>query len=631
MVDFSVFDSILDIIFVIAGDGKIAYCNDAAATFVASSVRRLSGKVFLSDIFSFSEPGLLPFNDRSQGRLSPTPFIETAFDLPKAGKKGKVQLAIRPIGDGQHWGVFIKDVSLEETLAAKYRAELAKTEEYARNLEKLVAARTAELAAVNQTLKAILNSLGQGFFTFDARGECGSVFTKACEDILEGVPTARKAWDVLGVKGEEQDQFRKWSESLFKEFLPFDDLKGLGPNLFPHSHHKHVVLDYFPIRNEKEGIGEVVVVATDKTAEHEAQQALESERQYAAMVVKFMKNKDQFLQFLSSVGEAFETLKQLSARDMNAADIGESFRILHTLEGEAGTFSVRELREHSRLSQHCLEPFKGEGLLTGSPRTQFVQSLTEMEEKFAGFLRENQGIFRLQKGQVARTVELPLDNLHSFMKELEHDPSAEKLARRYRELFLRVQVEDRLKYYDSLVQNVAERLGKKVKPLQVEGADFAIFPEPYQKFFSSMVHAFRNAVDHGLEMPDEREWAGKEAAGQIRVQVRQEAGWIHFQISDDGKGIDPAVIRAKLAEKFPAQDFSAMADEEVIQQVSLPGFSSRDEIGEFSGRGVGLDALREEVLKLGGQMHLKSKVGEGTTIEIQVPVLDYEVAVLRSA
>ncbi|MBX3020763.1 MAG: Hpt domain-containing protein [Bdellovibrionales bacterium] len=631
MVDFSVFDSILDAAFVVDQDGKIVYCNDAGATFVQSSIRRLVGKALLSDLITVTEAGILPFNDSSQGRTSPTPFIETEFSVPKAAKSGKAQLAVRPI-EGGHWVFFVRDVSLEEALHSKYRSELAQKEDYARNLEKLVEARTAELRDVNQTLNAILDSLGQGFFTFNAAGDCGNVYTKACEVILEGVPKERKAWDVLGVRGGDQDQFRKWMETMFSELLPFEDLKGLGPNIFPHSQSKHVVLEYYPIRREENAIRDIVVVATDKTAERQAQIALETERQFASMVVKYMKNKEQFLQFLASVRQSIAQLKALTQKSLDDKAINESFRILHTLEGEAGTFSLRELRASSRVSQHVLEPYKGQSTMPDPAKAEYVQSLNAIEVGFENFLVENKGIFKISEGEAARVVEVPADSVAQFMAELQRTSGAALLLRRYQELFLRVPLEDRLKYFDGLIQSVAERLNKKVKPLQIDSADLRIYPEPYQKFFSALVHAFRNAVDHGLEEPEEREWGGKDPAGQIRVHARLSEGRLQMTVSDDGKGIDPAVIRTKLKEKFPDRDFSAQSDAEIIQNVCMPGFSSRDAVGEFSGRGVGLDALREEVLKLGGSLVLKSEVGKGTTIEIGLPELGFDSAtVLRSA
>lgn len=630
MLDFSAFDSILDCVFVVDTDGKIVYCNDPGATFCQSSVRRLVGKQKLSDLMSVQAEGVFPFNENSPGRTEPCPYMETVFTIAKDGKTGKAQMSVRPMDD-QNWAFFIRDVSLEEALHSKYRSELSQKEEYARNLEKLVEARTQELALVNQTLQAILNSLGQGFFTFNSEGECGNVFTKACEEILEGLPKGRKAWEVLGVPGGELDQFKKWSESVFNEFLPFEDMKGLGPNLYNHSQNRRVVLDYFPIRREADKISDVVVVATDKTAEFEAQKALEAEKQFAAMIVKYMKNKEQFLQFLSSVRQAFGPLMTMANESMSAEKISESFRVLHTLEGEAGTFSVSELKSASRVSQHILEPFKGKASISGEPLKSYAESLVAMKNQFEEFLKENNEIFNVPEGDVARSVEVSLPALTEFLNELEKNPSNKELSLRFQDKFLKVSLGSCLKYFDGLVQGVAERVGKKVKPLIIEDSGLRIYPEPYQKIFSGLVHAFRNAVDHGLETPDEREWGGKDPAGQIKVFAEFKDGFFHMDISDDGKGIDPSIIREKLKAKYPNEDFVQQSDDEIIQRVCMPGFSSRESVGEFSGRGVGLDALREEVLKAGGTLHIKSKVGEGTIIHLEFPEVISQPVQLRSA
>jgi len=631
MVDFSVFDYLLDTVIIVDGDGKIVYCNEMAATLCQSSVKRMAGKVMFHDVLTFKEPGLLPFTADSHGRNAPSAQIETAYTFKKFEKEGKTQLTVRPMGDGKHWVFFMHDVSLEETLAAKYKAELQKTEEYARSLEKMVEARTAELRKVNQTLNAILDSLGQGFFTFGQDGACGEVFTKACKEILEKIPKGLKAEAVLGVPGSDSVTFQKWTEQLFKEPLPFDDLKGLGPNIYPHSEHRHVVLEYYPIRLNN-AISDVVVVATDKTVEREAQLALEAERQYAGMVVKYIKNKDQFNQFLGSVRTFRDKLLELAAKPMNLEEVNESFRLLHTIEGEAGTFSVRELRLSSRECQQVLEPFRAGSKMETWDHELYLKSLREMNAAFDKFLEDNRDIIHLKTGTQIRTVEVPTDLVSEFLGDVGRLHGAGPLVHKGQDLFLKEPIEARLKYFDSLMQSVAEKLGKKVKPLKIDGGDLKIFPEPYQNIFSALVHAFRNAVDHGLEGPDDREWGGKDPAGQITVTVKPDGkGGIFMDIQDDGRGIDPAVIREKLKEKFPDKKFDGMSDQEIVQQVCMPGFSSRDTVGEFSGRGVGLDALREEIVKTGGTFSIESIVGQGTTLKMFIPPMNPAVELLRSA
>ena len=631
MVDFEVFDSILDAAFIVAADGRVVYCNESAATFCQLSIRRIAGRAILSDLFSLSESGVLPFGPDSRGYAAPTPFIETEFTVTKAGHAGTCQLAVRPL-DSAHWIFFVRDVSLEAALHTKYRSELSQKEDYARNLEKLVEARTAELSRVNATLNAILDSLGQGFFTFDAAGVCGRVFTKACETVLGGLPVGRPVTEVLDLSDKDRVQFGKWSESLFQEFLPFEDMRPLGPAKLGRDDGRSVTLEYYPIRREDQSISDVVVVATDKTVEFETQRALEIERQYAAMVVKYMKNKDQFVRFLSTVGPTLNRVIEMGRRGLSAADVNEAFRALHTIEGESGAFSLRELRFASRECQQVLEPWRG-GQLAPDALTsrRLVEACTAMNAQFEDFLKQNSDIIRIPDGDVGRSVEVPVRTVQALLTRVEQLPGGPAITADYVDTFLSEPIGDILRYFDGLMTTVAERLGKQVNPLVIVGGDLRINPDDYRDFFASMVHLFRNAVDHGLETPLEREWAGKPSAGTVRAEITRDDKTLHLTVTDDGRGIDPAVMRQVLRKKFPDEDPDLLTDHDVIQSVCRPGFSSREEVGEFSGRGVGLDALREETVRLGGTLVVKSKINHGTAIEVSLPLVGRKSVLLKGA
>jgi two-component system chemotaxis sensor kinase CheA len=645
MLDYNVFDSILDAAFVVDADTKVLYCNDAAATFCASSVRRLIGKALLSELIALDAKEVFPFNDNSPGRLVPSTFLETGFHVPKADRRGKVQLAIRPINE-KEWLFYVRDVSLEEALHSKYRSELiqkegyigeleqarAKLEDYSKNLEKLVEARTAELQSLNLSLNAILNSLGQGFFIFDQSGVCGSVYTRACETILGVKPEGKNAWDILAVPEPQVDQFKKWLETAFAEYLPFEDIKGLGPSHFPNDQKKHVTLEYYPIRNEKKKVHSIVVVATDRTAEHEAQIALEEERQYAGMIVRYIRNRDQFQQFLASVKVSVGLLQNLSSKKMTWESVNEAFRILHTLEGEAGTFSVGEIKNKTREIQHWLEPFKTSlAELNPEEVKAYSAGINGLSETYLQFLVKNQDVIRMPKSAAEKTVEIELQALKDLFDGLKNFAVPSSFIEPYRTLVFQEPIANRLGHYDGLLQSIAQKLGKKMAPLKIVGGELRVNPERYQKLFSGFVHAFRNAVDHGIEMPDERGWIGKPEEGQISIEVEVNGSNLHIQLKDDGKGIDPSAIRKKLKEKFPKQDFSTQDDSMVIQNVFMAGFSSREEVGEFSGRGVGLDALKDEVEKLNGRISVISTPGQGTTFEIVVPTENQEYPLARSA
>ena len=645
MLDYSFLDSILDCVFVIDRDCKVTYCNDAAATLCQSSVRRLIGKAILTDVIKFGNPGLLPLSEGAPGWSTPSPLVEVEFQLVKTNGTGKVQAAIRPVTDGE-WFIYVRDVSLEEVLHSKYRNELvqkegyikdledarAQLQDYSKNLEKVVEERTSQLRSVNMSLSAILNSLGQGFFIFDKTGVCGSVYTRSCETLLGVKPEGLNAWDVLGIPPHGFPQFQKWMESCFAEYLPFDDMKALGPDLFPAKEGRRVSLEYYPIRNEQEKVQSIVVVATDRTAEHMAQMALENEKQYASMILKFVRNKDQFLQFIKSVKSSFVRLHEIAQKEVDSNLVFETFRILHTIEGEAGTFSMNELRTTSRKVQQWLEPFKLlKTTLQGDERAHLAKLLVEMDAEFSQFLEENKELIKIPKSNDSKSLEIDSQKLKELFKGLQKQAVSAKFLEPYEDVFFKETFESRIGYYDGLIQSIAARLDKKMTKLEIVNGEARILAEPFQKLFSAFVHAIRNAVDHGIEMPEEREWAGKPPEGKISIEMCESAADFKFYIRDDGKGISPEIIRQKLLEKMPDKDFSAQTDEQVIQAIFLPNFSSREEIGEFSGRGVGLDALQDEVKRMGGQVIVKSEVGKGTVFEIIVPKPNQSYDFARSA
>src|SRR5262249_8800184 len=137
MVDFGVFDSLLDSVFAVDGTGKVVYCNQTAATLCETPPRRIINKMSINELIDFAELKL-PLVEGSPGFDSPSPYFESPFKLVKAEKTGKVQITIYPMEKGKDriWFLFTHDVTLEETLHGKYRLELEQKEGYIAELEK---------------------------------------------------------------------------------------------------------------------------------------------------------------------------------------------------------------------------------------------------------------------------------------------------------------------------------------------------------------------------------------------------------------------------------------------------------------------------------------------------------------
>lgn len=181
--------------------------------------------------------------------------------------------------------------------------------------------------------------------------------------------------------------------------------------------------------------------------------------------------------------------------------------------------------------------------------------------------------------------------------------------------------------FPRLVRDISRRLNKDVQ-LVIEGEDTEADKNIIESLAEPLIHIVRNSLDHGIEAPDVRKQKGKPATGNLTIRASQEADRVMIEIQDDGKGIDPDVIRNKAFEKGLIDEATRqrLGDKEAVNLVLMPGFSTADEVSDLSGRGVGMDAVRSAVDKVNGTMALESQVDKGTRIRISLPM---SIAVTR--
>ena len=175
--------------------------------------------------------------------------------------------------------------------------------------------------------------------------------------------------------------------------------------------------------------------------------------------------------------------------------------------------------------------------------------------------------------------------------------------------------------FPKLVRDLSRQLGKKVKFI-VEGGDTKLDKVIVEKIGEPMIHLIRNALDHGIETPEERKEIGKPEEGMLKIKAYQSAGNVFIEIIDDGKGIDPEKVKKKALEKGlkTEEELEKMSEEEIINLIFLPGFSTKDKATEISGRGVGTDAVLAAVNEFGGNVSVTSQMGVGSTFTVVLPL-----------
>jgi two-component system chemotaxis sensor kinase CheA len=175
--------------------------------------------------------------------------------------------------------------------------------------------------------------------------------------------------------------------------------------------------------------------------------------------------------------------------------------------------------------------------------------------------------------------------------------------------------------FPRLVRDISLACGKNVR-LEMEGGDTGMDKTVLEAIKDPLTHVLRNSIDHGIEAPAARIATGKHEQGAIRLKAYQKGGKVHIEISDDGAGIDVAKVACKALDKglLPAERIAAMTDWELAQLVFLPGFSTAEAVTNLSGRGVGMDVVKNHVEKIGGTVDLASRPGEGLTVRIKIPL-----------
>jgi two-component system, chemotaxis family, sensor kinase CheA len=175
--------------------------------------------------------------------------------------------------------------------------------------------------------------------------------------------------------------------------------------------------------------------------------------------------------------------------------------------------------------------------------------------------------------------------------------------------------------FPRVVRDLAVACAKQVR-LEMEGQETELDKTILEAIRDPLTHLVRNAIDHGIELPAERTALGKSPEGRLRLHAFHEGGKVIIEISDDGRGIDSNRVREKAIRNglIAADHAGRMSEQQILELIFLPGFSTAERVTQFSGRGVGMDVVRTHIEKIGGMVEIDSRLGSGTTIKMKIPL-----------
>ncbi|MEC8625246.1 MAG: ATP-binding protein, partial [Bdellovibrionota bacterium] len=451
------------------------------------------------------------------------------------------------------------------------------------------------------------------FLTINKKGTIEEGATRVSQDLLEVNLTESEVekieiWDVLFQEGEKRDIFKKWIEKVFESKFSFRDLKGLAPKKFEGTKEKHIELEFRPIyeKESKIKVDKIVIIASDKTKEVELKEQLNRDKENIEFINKCLQNPLEFVDLI------FDT--QTLIHDFYFSYKGEKellFRGFHTLKARFGLFGLKKI---TNLIDNI------ETAISEEKVGNMKRSIKLLDEKLISFMKTNRII--VEAANKALVEEGSAIQVSEVLKRAEQFNVKTDYIDYIKKEYLYSDIKTKFERYVSLVNELAQRQDKSIE-VKISGEEILVDTNKYSKFINSSIHIFRNMVDHGIEPEDERIAKTKPQKGKIKLLFKKDEKNFEIEMQDDGQGINLDKIKKKaLDDGLKSKDeISNFNKQEILNLIFLPGFSTKEDVTDISGRGVGMDAVKKEVTDLNGDIQVSSKIDEGTTFVIKLPLL----------
>lgn len=449
----------------------------------------------------------------------------------------------------------------------------------------------AAVERANEDMRRVLDNVGQGFLVVDGHGRLVGKQSAIATAWFGAHGADDRVWEWLGRSDASAAAWLEigW-EAAFEGLLPLELTLAQLPKQLKLGE-RTMGLEYKPL-HDAGALSAIVVVVSDITHEVEADRAEREQREQAALFERLSRDRRGFLLFWDESQNIIEGLRRGEPNAM---------RLIHTLKGTSGIYGLGSVAAVCHEVESKLVESGGE------PEVSDVETIADAWNRATGrveaILREEREHFEVAIDEYAE--------LESAIGErIEHGRLASMLAawRYERTAVSFARVADQAKA-------LADRLGKGPLSVVIEDNGVRLDPMRWAPVWSTFVHAVRNAIDHGVEEHDVREARGKRPHATLTLRSRMEKGEVVVEIGDDGQGIS----WARVAEKARALGLPHTTHDDLVRALFSDGFSTRSEVSETSGRGVGLSALAAGATAVGARIELDSRRGEGTVIRLRAP------------
>ena len=453
----------------------------------------------------------------------------------------------------------------------------------------------AAIVRRNRDLKLIMDNVGQGFMSVKHNGELLPEHSTVLETWFGPWRAGVPFWRYFGgVSPKLENWFELMWDNVRSDMLPVEIALEQLPNRVELAG-KTFEFQYKPIFRGSHLL-HILLVVSDISVVVERERATIEQRELMSLFQWLLKDRAGLLEF---VEDGSSLVQQILRGGDDAAGLK---RTLHTLKGNASVFELASITWVCEAIENRMA--ESDGPLTEDETARLQAAWQGVQERLVHLL-DGDSALRLdieiaEHDALIAAIEqgLPHDALLQMTRQWKLEPMKQRLGR-----------------YGKQAGDLARRLNKGELTIHIDSDGIRMPKGTLASFWSSAAHLIRNAIDHGIESPDERREAGKHGAGMLILRAHRRDGRLFVEIEDDGRGIS----WDKLGDKARAAGLPAATRDDLVQALFADGISTRDGATELSGRGVGMSAVRAACTETGGDLKVWSEPGKGTRFEFSWP------------
>lgn len=483
---------------------------------------------------------------------------------------------------------------------------------------KTIDEKNSELSIFAEKISTLLNNTGEGFLTIDRSLVIDSEYSKECITLLGEQIAGKDISTILFSSNQKRDLFYE----AINDALDQEDevLQECIISLLPSEVELNSLvlkIEYRVLDNKR-----VMLIISNITTQKELEHRIKEEQEALKMIVEIVSDSEIFFDLKREYEAFMKNSSKLvdTALDANT-NLNNIYREMHTFKGTFSQLYMQNMVNflhnlESRLSHLIYNNITSNKeiidiIADHDFKKPFVREMRRIEEILGSEFLEDANYIKIDSNYLGELQ----DKILSFLT------STDQKVVPYRDIFskilhlTRVRLVSQLRPYATMSEQLATRLDKSIYPLIIEGDETLYVSQDLKPFLKSLVHIFRNSIDHGIEEAQTRLEAGKDEIGRISCKFEKLGSSLIIEIADDGAGIDKQKVITKALQNGIVfeEDLSNLSDSDIFALIFRDHLSTKDVTSDISGRGVGLSATRAELDAIGGKMQVKSTLGVGST------------------